>query len=65
MTILHSNMPPAAGFPQRETHIPKPRARRAARAAPPVNPETKPKAHLFIPVRDFEDEDWICCRSID
>lgn len=65
MSTLHSTMPPAVGFPSPVTRISKPKAGHATSVAPPVQPKTKPNTNFFVPLRDFDDDDWVCRRSID
>ena len=67
MTTTQSTITPAPGFPQRETRFPKPQGRGGAWLVPPVNPEENRRTKPFVPVpaQEFEDEDWVCCRSID
>ncbi len=67
MTTMQSTMTPAAGFLQRETRFPKPQAGSTARAAPPLNPQEKRRTNPLVPYpsQDFDDDDWVCWRSID
>ncbi len=66
MTTLHSAPSPTTGASQRERRLPRTQQPRHAATAPvttQANERSDPVR--FAPPPDFDDEDWICCRSID
>jgi hypothetical protein len=65
MSSLNTMSPPAAGLRHHQSQVPNSRASQPIQTVPRAEMDRPERDRPFIPARDLEDDDWICCRSID
>ena len=65
MSTLNTMSPPLAGLRHRPSQFPNSRASQPIQSAPAAEMDRPERDRPFNPARDLEEDDWICCRSID